>query len=51
MNPLEMEMGMPGGFHCGSCDRSKDDVFVLPDGSVVCGDCVDLWERDRGKQN
>lgn len=51
MNPHEVEPSIEKGFRCGSCARSKDDVFVLPDGSVVCAHCVDLWERDRAKQN
>jgi hypothetical protein len=51
MKPSEAEPSLEDGFLCGSCDRSKDDVFILRDGSVVCGDCVDLWERDREKQN
>ena len=51
MNPSEAETCREIGFHCGSCDRSKDDVFVLRDGSIVCADCVELWERDRAKQN
>ncbi len=51
MNPSETETSLENGFPCGSCDRSKDDVFILRDGSVVCADCVELWERDRAKQN
>jgi hypothetical protein len=51
MNPSEVEPSREIGFLCGSCNRFKDDVFILRDGSVVCGDCVDLWERDREKQN
>ncbi len=51
MNPPEVEPSLENGFLCVSCDRFKDDVFILQDGSVVCGDCVDLWERDREKQN
>jgi hypothetical protein len=51
MNPSEMETARESGFHCGSCDRSKDDVYLLPDGSVVCADCVELWERDQTKRN
>jgi hypothetical protein len=46
-----METAEKNGFHCGSCDRLKDDVYVLPDGSVVCADCVELWKLDRVKQN
>ena len=42
MNPSEVEPSLENGFLCGSCNRSKDDVFILPDGSVVCADCVDL---------
>jgi hypothetical protein len=51
MNPLEVEPSLGNGFLCGSCNRFKDDVFILRDGSVVCGHCVDLWERDQAKQN
>ena len=51
MNPSEVEPSLENGFLCGSCDRAKDDVYVLRDGSVVCADCVELWERDREKQN
>lgn len=51
MNPPEVEPSLEKGFLCRSCDRFKDDVFILLDGSVVCGDCVDFWERDRVKQN
>jgi hypothetical protein len=51
MNPSEVEPGLENGFLCGSCNLFKDDVFILRDGSVVCGDCVDLWERDRERQN
>ena len=50
MNPSEMELDKRIVFYCESCHGSKDDVFILRDGSVVCGDCVDLWEateRDR----
>jgi len=50
MNP-ETEMDKRIVFLCGSCDRPKDDVFILRDGSVVCADCVELWERDQAKQN
>jgi hypothetical protein len=51
MNPSEVEPSLENGFLCASCDRSKDDFFILRDGSVVCADCVELWERDRAKQN
>jgi hypothetical protein len=51
MNLSEVEPSLENGFLCGSCDRLKDDLFILRDGSVVCGDCVDLWERDRERQN
>jgi hypothetical protein len=51
MNPSEVEPSLENGFLCGRCDRSKDDVFILRDGSIVCADCVELWERDREKQN
>jgi len=51
MNLPEMETSLENGFLCGSCDRFKDDVFILRDGSVVCADCVELWERERKKQN
>ena len=51
MNPSEVEPGREIGFHCGSCDRFKDDLFILRDGSVVCADCVELWESEREKQN
>jgi hypothetical protein len=51
MNPSEMETGREISVRCESCDRSKDDVFILPDGSVVCVDCAELWERDRAKHN
>jgi hypothetical protein len=29
MNPSEVEPSLDNGFLCGSCDRPKDDVFVL----------------------
>jgi hypothetical protein len=51
MKPSEAEPRLENGFVCGSCDLFKDDVFILRDGSVVCGDCVDLWERDQERQN
>ena len=51
MNPSEVEPSLENGFLCGSCNRSKHDFFILRDGSVVCADCVDLWERDRERQN
>jgi hypothetical protein len=51
MNPSEVEPSLENGFLCGSCDRPRDDVFVLPDGSIVCADCVDLWEHNRERQN
>lgn len=51
MNPSEMELDKRIVFHCESCHGSKDDVFILRDGSVVCADCVELWERDRERQN
>jgi hypothetical protein len=51
MNPSEVELDKRIVFHCESCHGSKDDVFILRDGSIVCGDCVDLWERDRERQN
>ncbi len=51
MNPSEVEPSLENGFLCGSCNLFKDDVLILRDGSVVCGDCVDLWERDRESQN
>jgi hypothetical protein len=51
MNPSEVEPSLGNGFLCGSCNLFKDDVFILRDGSVVCADCVDLWERDRAKQD
>jgi hypothetical protein len=51
MKPSEIEPGLENGFSCGSCDRSKDDVYMLPDGGIVCADCVELWESDRAKQN
>ena len=51
MNSPEIETSFGNGFLCGSCDRFKHDVFILRDGSVVCADCVELWERDRAKQN
>ena len=51
MNPSEVEPSLENGFLCASCNLFKDDVFILRVGSVVCGDCVDLWERDRAKQN
>jgi hypothetical protein len=51
MDPSEVEPGLESGFRCGSCDRSKDDFYILRDGSIVCVDCVELWERDRAKQN
>ena len=51
MNPSEMETGPEIGFRCESCDRSKDDVYMLRDGSIVCVACAELWERDRAKQN
>ncbi len=51
MNPSEMELDKRIVFYCESCHGSKDDVFILRDGSVVCADCVDLWERDRERQN
>jgi hypothetical protein len=51
MNPSEVEQSLENGFLCGCCDRLKDDLFILRDGSVVCADCVELWERDREKQN
>ena len=34
------------GFRCGSCDRSKDDGYMLRDGIILCEDCAELWERD-----
>ena len=51
MDPSQVEPSLENGFLCGSCDRFKDDVFILRDGSVVCGDCVDLWECNRARQN
>jgi hypothetical protein len=42
---------MKTGFLCGSCDLMKDDIFILPDGIVICADCVNLWERDQEKQD
>ena len=51
MNPSEVEPSLENGFLCGSCDRPKDDVYILRDGSVVCADCVELWKLDRVKQN
>jgi hypothetical protein len=51
MKPSEMETGGEFGFSCESCKRTKDDVFILPDGSVVCADCTDFFEHDRTKQN
>jgi hypothetical protein len=51
MNPSEMALGLEKGFRCESCNRSKDDVFILPDGRVVCAYCVDCWQPDRAKQN
>ena len=51
MKPPEAEPSVENSFLCGSCNRPKDDVFILRDGSVVCGDCLDLRERDREKQN
>jgi hypothetical protein len=51
MNPSEVEMRVENGFRCESCNRSKDDVFLLTDGSIVCVDCADFFERDRAKQN
>jgi hypothetical protein len=51
MNPSEMETGRELAFRCESCNRSKDDVFLLTDGSIVCVDCADFFERDRAKQN
>jgi hypothetical protein len=51
MNPLAVETSQGICVPCGSCDRSKDDFFILQDGSVVCADCVDLWVSDRANQN
>jgi hypothetical protein len=52
MNPSsEVEPSLENGILCGSCDLFKDDVFILEDGSVVCGDCLDRWVSDRAKQN
>jgi hypothetical protein len=52
MNPCsEVEPSLDNGILCGSCDRSKDDFFILQDGSILCADCVDLWVSDRAKQN
>ena len=51
MKPSEVELSLENGFLCGSCDHFKDDVFILRDGSVVCAECVDLWERSRERQN
>jgi hypothetical protein len=51
MNSSEKEKAVEGAFHCGTCDRWKDDIFILPDGSVVCADCVDRWESEKTKQN
>ena len=51
MNTSEVEPSLENGFRCGSCDRFKDDVFILRDGSIVCLDCAELWERDQAKQN
>jgi hypothetical protein len=51
MNPSEMKTGQEIGFRCGSCNRSKHDFYILRDGSIVCVDCAELWERDQAKQN
>ena len=51
MNLSEVEPSLENGFPCGMCDLSKDDFFIQPEGTIICADCVDLWERDREKQN
>jgi Zn finger protein HypA/HybF involved in hydrogenase expression len=52
MNPAEIETKQQEiAFRCESCNSSKEDVFILRDGRVICADCAELWERDSAKQN
>ena len=51
MNPSEMETDRGVCVRCESCDSFSDDFYILRDGSIVCVDCTELWERDRAKQN
>jgi len=51
MNPSELKMCGESIFRCDSCERPTNDFYILPDGSVVCVDCAQLWERNRAKQN
>jgi hypothetical protein len=48
---VELERETASPFHCGVCKVASDDIFVFPDGAVICSACVRKWESDRSRQS
>jgi hypothetical protein len=33
------------GWLCPFCGNMKDDIFIIPDGRIVCAGCMEVWEE------